>query len=159
MLGPQPVDELPGVMLDVPDAFNLQIHFFVRLPGEPGLSVQVKPRDPFFNLLLAEFEVFQDLALRIGLSDLRLDVGGIFGAQELVRGPVFGPGREALFVILQVKVRVEQDMERDMPELVLGLRVGPQGLRTSLHRPLQHLQGCVILALDDFLDVIFFIHV
>jgi hypothetical protein len=127
----QPIAEYSDMVLEMSDVVELELHLAKRQPVESGWGVQFERGHLFLDLLPADFKILEDFFFAVRFANCRLFMRRPGErSQILVFVSVLAPRSEFLFGILQVKVRVEESMIRDMPELVLGLSVVPER-----HRP------------------------
>src|SRR5215469_2467677 len=133
------VDQLRSMMLDVADIDELVLKLGHAIPTEATLgAVEIQRLHGVINHPIAELPVLEHLRLRV-----RLTAGAVAFAMMLFPQP------ERSFVVLEIQVREEQRVVRQLPERILVVVAQPLLRRAALDGFAEHRQRRVILALQD----------
>src|SRR5262245_11850105 len=133
------IDQLRSVMLDVADINELVLQLGHLIPTEATLgAIEIQRIHRVVDHPIAELPIFEHLRLRI-----RVTAGAVAFAMMLFPQP------ERSFVVLEIQVREEQRVIRQLPERILVVGAQPLLRRATLDGFAEHRQRRVILALQD----------
>src|SRR5262249_39880792 len=133
------IDQLRSVMLDVADINELVLQLGHLIPTEATLgAIEIQRIHRVVDHPIAELPIFEHVRLRI-----RVTAGAVAFAMVLFPQP------ERSFVVLEIQVREEQRVIRQLPERILVVGAQPLLRRAALDGFAEHRQRRVILALQD----------
>src|SRR5215813_9893750 len=125
-------------MLDVPDIDKLMFQLGHAIPAEATLStVEVQRVHGVIHHPIAEFPILEHLSLRVRLT-----------ADAVAFAAMLYPQLKRSFVPLEIQVREEQRVIRQLPERILVAGTQPLLRRAALDGLAEHRQRRVILALQ-----------
>ena len=132
------VDQLRAMMLDVADIDELVLQLGHAIPTEATLgAVEIQRVHGFINHPIAELPVLEHLPLGVRLT-----------ADAVAFAAMLLPQTKRSFVVLEIQVREEQRVIRQLPERILVVGAQPLLRRAALDSFAEHRQRRVILALQ-----------
>src|SRR5689334_2080166 len=133
-----PVDQLRSMMLDVANIDELVLQLGHAIPTEATLgAVEIQRVNGVINHPIAEIPVLEHLRLRVRLT-----------ADAIAFAAMLFPQPKRSFVMLEIQVREEQRVIRQLPERILVAGAQPLLRRAALYGFAEHRQRRVILALQ-----------
>jgi len=115
-----PVDQLRSMMLDVADIDQLVLQLGHAIPTEATLgAVKIQRVHGVINHPIAELPVLEHLRLRVRLT-----------ADTVAFAAMLFPQPKRSFVVLEIKVREEQRVIRQLPERILVVGAQPLASRS-----------------------------
>jgi len=137
--GTETIRELRAVMLDVTEVHELMLQLRHAVPTETAFcAVEIERVHRIIDDEIAEGPVLEHLRLRIWVA---LDT--------VILASMLRPTLKCRFVALQIQMRKEQRVIRDLPERVLVIGVRPLVQGTALDSLTQHRERSVVLALEN----------
>ena len=132
------IDQLRSVMLDVANIDELVLQLGHAIPTEATIgAVEIKRIHGVINHSIAELPVLEHLRLRVRLT-----------ADAVAFAAMLFPQPKRSFVMLEIQVREEQCVIRQLPEGILVAGAQPLLRRAALDGFAEHRQRRVILALQ-----------
>src|SRR5689334_6978730 len=133
-----PVDQLRSMMLDVANIDELVLQLGHAIPTEATLgAVEIQRVNGVINHPIAEIPVLEHLRLRVRLT-----------ADAVAFAAMLFPQPKRSFVLLEIQVREEQGVIRQLPERILVVGAQPLLRRAALDGFVKHRKRRVILPLQ-----------